>query len=313
MDIKKLIESAISQLAYNESIASMVAKLQVISKLLKNEEFESWVNTEFINGYDISKVPEYRKVNVSSVIATFVSYQRGRCMHYTNSEIPIINLGIELHDKITNVSIIQTVTSIDQILMDNRGDIHLALSQYEKLLVQHKILKNCDIMEISKVVPREYFLEIVSTAKTELLNVFLELNEIMFENELNFNIMEKKDEISQIVNHTINTGVYVTESATANINNSNVFGGTENSISFSDNFKNEVMELTEKIEELSKDVEVDRDDIAFEISKIRIQLEKGESPKLIKSAFNAIKGIASSVAADQISEVLNQSLPKISF
>lgn len=60
-------------------------------------------------------------------------------------------------------------------------------------------------------------------------------------------------------------------------------------------------------------MEVDRDDIAFEISKIKLQLEKGESPKLIKSAFNAIKGIASSVAADQITEVINQSLPNISF
>lgn len=313
MNIKKLIESVISQLAYNDSITSMVAKLQVISKLLNNEEFKSWISTEFINGYNISKIPEYRNVSVSSVISTFVSYQGGRRAHYINSEIPIINLGVELYDEIANVAIIQTVTSIDQILIDNKGDIHLSLSQYEKLLIQQKILKNCDIMEISKIVPREYFQDIVSKAKTKLLDLFLELNETVFDNEINFSIMEKKEEISQIVNHTINTGVYITENATANINNSNMVGGNGHNISFSDNFKKQVFELTEKIEELSKDVEVDRDDIAFEISKIRMQLENGESPKLIKSAFNAIKGIASSVAADQITQVLNQSLPNISF
>ena len=77
------------------------------------------------------------------------------------------------------------------------------------------------------------------------------------------------------------------------------------------------MELTEKIENLAEDVEIDRDDIAFEISKIKIALEKEDSPKLIKSAFNAIKGITASiagnVAANEITEVINHSLPNINF
>lgn len=44
--------------------------------------------------------------------------------------------------------------------------------------------------------------------------------------------MENKDKISQIVNHTINTGVYISENSTANINDSTVQGGSNNTFSF---------------------------------------------------------------------------------
>lgn len=315
MNIKKIIESVIYQLANNESISSIVPKLQVISKLLKNEEFKIWIDNEFIYGYaEESEIPDHRNVKMSSIIASFLHHQGfGRILQYSNFEVPIINLGIENYKEIAYIPVRQTVFSIDRILTENKGDIHLSLTEYEKLLIQQKILQNCEISHINKIISREYFLNIISKANAKLLDMFLELNETVFENEINFNIMEKKEEISQIVNHTINTGVYITENSTANIKDSNILGGSNNHFGFSDDFKKQILELMEKVEELSKDVEVDRDDIAFEISKIKLQLEKGESPKLIKSAFNAIKGIASSVAADQITEVINQSLPNISF
>ena len=44
------------------------------------------------------------------------------------------------------------------------------------------------------------------------------------------------------------------------------------------------MHILRKIERLAEDIEVDRDDIAFEISKIKLELQKEESPQLIKSA-----------------------------
>jgi hypothetical protein len=122
------------------------------------------------------------------------------------------------------------VFSIERILAENKVNIHLSLNQYEKLLIQKKILENCEISQIHKIISREYFLNIISKANAKLLDLFLELNETVFENEINFNIMEKKEEISHIVNHTINIGVYITESSTANINDSNVLGGTNNQI-----------------------------------------------------------------------------------
>ena len=197
------------------------------------------------------------------------------------------------------------------ILSENEGNLHLHLNNYEKLQIQNKILTDCEISSIHKILPRHTFQEVINKTKAKLLDLFLELNETVFNNEINFNVMEKKKEISQIVNHTINTGIYISDNSSANIQNSNIIGGSQNN--FSEDFKKNVLELTEKIERLAEDIEVDRDDIAFEISKIKLELQKEESPQLIKSAFNAIKGIASNVAANEISDVINQGFQNINF
>ncbi|WP_313101558.1 hypothetical protein [Epilithonimonas sp.] len=315
MDVKKLIEDVISHLAENDSLSVVVPKLQVISKLLKNEKLQLWIESEFIYGYkDNQDIPDYRKIFVSNVKASFLLHQGfGKMMQYTNWDVPISNLGMDHYREFMNLEVKQTVFAVERILDENEGNIHLSLTAYEKLLVQQKILDNCEISNIYKVVSRTYFLDIVSTTKAKLLDLFLELNESIFNNEINFNVMEKKEKISQIVNHTINTGVYVADGSTANIQNSNVVGGSQNEVHLSEEFKDQVLALAEKIEELAKDVETDREDIAFEISKIKLGLQKDESPKLIKSAFNAIKGIASSIAANEITEVINNSLPNINF
>jgi len=74
-----------------------------------------------------------------------------------------------------------------------------------------------------------------------------------------------------------------------------------------------VLNLTAKIEQLAKDLDEERDEIAFEICKIKLALEKKESPKIIKSAFNAIKGIVTNVVSTEITDLLTTELPKINF
>ncbi len=232
-------------------------------------------------------------------------------IQYTNFDVPISNLGMTKYLEFSEIKIRETVFSIEQILSENEGNLHLNLNDYEKLQIQNKILTDCEISSIHKILPRHTFQEVINKTKAKLLDLFLELNETVFNNEINFNVMEKKKEISQIVNHTINTGIYISDNSSANIQNSNIIGGSQNN--FSEDFKKNVLELTEKIERLAEDIEVDRDDIAFEISKIKLELQKEESPQLIKSAFNAIKGIASNVAANEISDVINQGFQNINF
>lgn len=315
MDVKKLIEEVIYDLANNDSLSSTVTKLQVISKLLKNKDFQAWIESEFIYGYpNDSDVADYRKIKVSNVKASFLLHQPyGRITQYTNFDVPISNLGLEKYEEFCNLSVRENVFAIEEILLENKGNLHLSLNAYEKLLIQQNILTDCEISNINKIVPRQYFKNIVSTSKAKLLDTFLELNETVFNNEINFNMMEKKEEIAQIVNHTINAGVYLGENSNANINDSNVIVGSNNQIHFSEVFKKSVLELAEKVEELSKEIDVDREDIAFEITNIKLELENGKSPKVIKSAFNAIKGIASSIAANEITEVINHGFQSINF
>lgn len=315
MDIKGLIEGIIYDLANNIPLSSVVSKIQVVSKLIKNDTFKSWIENEFIYGYSSNlQLPDYRQIWATNVKASFLHHQGfGRILQYSHFDVPIANLGTDSYQKTMSISFKETVSALEQILIENKKNLTISLTAYEKLLVQKNILIDCEISTIYKEISRYDLQNIINTAKAKLLDIFIELNETVFDNELNFNKMERKDKISQIVNQTINTGVYIGENSKAHIQDSTVVGGTENNVKFSNDFQKDIMDLVNKIEEISKDIEIDREDIAFEISKIKLALDKGESTKLIKSAFNAIKGVASNVAANGITDLLNNTLPNIKF
>lgn len=319
MNIKSLIEDIIVGMANNEPLANLVSKIQVISKLIKNEEFKTWVDNEFIYGYSTGNdLPEYRNVHCLSVKASFVHHLAfGRMMQYTNFEVPILNLGPDKYKEVMLIPFKETIVALDQMMLQQEGNIHYSLTGYEKYLIQQKILQDCEISNIYKLISRYSITNIIDQAKAKLLDTFIELNDSIFNNEINFNLMEKKEEIAKIVNHTINAGVYISDNSSANIQDTNIVGGSNNNTQFSENFEKDVLNLSAKIEQLAKDLDDERDEIAFEINKIKLALEKKESPKIIKSAFNAIKGITvgivENVAANEITELLNNTLPNIIF
>ncbi|MFV0172285.1 hypothetical protein OBK12_11410 [Empedobacter falsenii] len=315
MDIKSLIEDIIVGMANNEPLANLVSKIQVVSKLLKNDEFKTWVDNEFIYGYNAkSDLPEYRNINVLAVKASFVQHLGlGRMMQYTNFEVPILNLGSDKYKEVMQIPFKETIVALDQMMLQQKGNIHYSLNGYEKYLIQQKILQDCEVSNIYKIISRYSITNIIDQAKAKLLDTFIELNDSVFNNELNFNLMEKKEDIAKIVHQTINTGVYISDNSSANIQDTNIIGGSNNNTQFNENFEKDVLNLTAKIEQLAKDLDEERDDIAFEISKIKLALEKKESPKIIKSAFNAIKGIVTNVVSTEITDLLTTELPKINF
>lgn len=315
MDIKSLIEDIIVGMANNEPLANLVSKIQVVSKLLKNDEFKTWVDNEFIYGYNAkSDLPEYRNINVLAVKASFVQHLGlGRMMQYTNFEVPILNLGSDKYKEVMQIPFKETIVALDQMMLQQKGNIHYSLNGYEKYLIQQKILQDCEVSNIYKIISRYSITNIIDQAKAKLLDTFIELNDSVFNNEIDFNLMEKKEDIAKIVHQTINTGVYISDNSSANIQDTNIIGGSNNNTQFNENFEKDVLNLTAKIEELAKDLDDERDDIAFEICKIKLALEKKESPKIIKSAFNAIKGIVTNVVSTEITDLLTTELPKINF
>ncbi|MFN3021347.1 hypothetical protein ACK1KB_10215 [Chryseobacterium sp. TY3] len=319
MNIKSLIEDIIVGMANNEPLANLVSKIQVVSKLLKNEEFKTWVDNEFIYGYNTEDdLPVYRNIHVLAVKASFVQHLGlGRMKQYTNFEVPILNLGPDKYKEVMQIPFKETVVALDQMMLQQKGNIHYSLTGYEKYLIQQKILQDCEVSNIYKIISRYSITNIIDQAKAKLLDTFIELNDSVFNNEIDFNLMEKKEDIAKIVHQTINTGVYISDNSSANIQDTNIIGGSNNNTQFNENFEKDVLNLTAKIEQLAKDLDEERDEIAFEISKIKLALEKKESPKIIKSAFNAIKGITigivENVAANKITDLLNNTLPNIIF
>ncbi len=309
INVKKLIEEVISDLANNESICMVSNKVQIISRLLKNKKFTDWVNSEFVNGYeDKATLPKYRKSTITGVYADFIVPHGFGMMQYKNTEIPIANLGRKNYEQITMVKIKDSLSIIQSALEGKREDIAYSLTPYEIRMIQ-SIMPDCQIMQIHKIVSRQFFERIIQTAKNTLIDVFMEFNDSLFNKEINFNVMNKEREIESIVNKTINTGVYVEEKGTANINDSTIFGGNFNSVTFNMKAREELKVITDKIEELAHDIDFDREDLVTEIVRIRMELDNQyQQPKVIKSAFNAIKGIVIGVAANRITTLVDSAL-----
>lgn len=126
--------------------------------------------------------------------------------------------------------------------------------------------------------------------------------------ELDFDIMNKKKEVDRIVSHTINAGVYM-ENSSAKIDNTQITVGDNNTISISSHDKEMLNKILGEIEKINESTGVNNQEIKDEILNIRNEIEqKNQKPKLVKSSLNAIKGIAYSIAANQIVQLANQGL-----
>ena len=98
MNVKILIEDVIINLANNCPIESISSKVQVISRLLKNDKFRHWVDGEFVYGYKSNKeLPEYRILYIAGVRASYIAPGFGGVIRYTNQQIPIENLGEDIY------------------------------------------------------------------------------------------------------------------------------------------------------------------------------------------------------------------------
>lgn len=74
MNIKQLIEDVITNLANNSPLESVSSKVQVISRLLKNDKFKKWVDCEFVYGYKFEdEIPNYRVLYIIGVQADYIA------------------------------------------------------------------------------------------------------------------------------------------------------------------------------------------------------------------------------------------------
>jgi hypothetical protein len=306
INVKEFIEDVIKDLAENKPLDSVVSKVQVISRFLKNDKFKEWVDNEFTKGYTKnSEVPTYRKFFVTGVNATYLAYGFGGAVIYPNQQVPLVNLGAKRYREIAEITIKDTISIIQQSIIPNEN-IHLALHPYETSYIQ-ELLDGCQIMNMYKVVSNQQFQNIIDQTKAILIDFFLELDEKILENEIDFNVMNKKEEIERIVNNTIHTGVYV--AGDAKISDSNIVGGTNNKVRINTIDKSELINIVKQIEILTKEIDVDRIDIADAILSIHEELNnKIPRPKFLKTAFISLKAIGTGVIANKITPLVDSAI-----
>lgn len=309
MDIKKLIEDVITALANNFTLDSVSSRVQVISRLLKNDRFRKWVDCEFVHGYKSDEeTPEYRIMYIAGVRASYVAPAGfGSMVKYTNQQIPIENLGAERYKKIAKIYVWDTVSIIQNAIKPDE-DIYLAVGPHESADIQ-EVLGHCQIMNMYKVVSSQQYQRIVDKTKATLIDFFLELNETILDNEIDFNVMTKKNDIERIVNNTIYASVVNTGEGSVAISDSTVVGGKDNQVSISSDVKQQLNNIISQIEALAQEVDDDRTDIAEAIIAVKEELNADRiHTTFLRLAFNAIKGAISGLADTGIEKLAEQAI-----
>lgn len=314
LNLKSTIESIIEDLSNNRDIREFALKIQMVANKLKNPEFSVWVKNE-LEGYgDVKNLPPHRLLSTHILATVAVSQGFGGIMTMKNHRMPLSTLGdTDVIKMLTTVRVVDSVIALEErtkIEIKKNSTFGCALNEWEILQIS-KIYENSVINSAHKVIDITDFKNIIYKFKSTLLEIFMEFDEKIFNDELNFDVMTKRQEIKKVVNQTINAGQCFNNSSVI-LNDSPITMGDNNTVSISNQRKEELKGIIDKIETLSKNIESDREDIATEVAKIRLELDNTiQRPKVLRSAFNSLKGISTGIAANFLTPIIDEALSKL--
>ncbi len=160
--IKELANKEVSlEVAFN--------RLLIIASDLNNDDLVNWATNE-LNGYSKdSKVPKYREGKMGHIVYSGIN---GR-MQVNNQPLPLSIFDKELLDYIRINYFDQDIATIEQFAFGDNGNIGLDLTDLAGI-VYKKTSIQC--IKISMQFPKEIFIGLLSTIRTKLLKVFIELD-----------------------------------------------------------------------------------------------------------------------------------------
>lgn len=160
--IKELANKEVSlEVAFN--------RLLIIASDLKNQDLIDWATNE-LNGYPKdSKIPKYREGKMGHVVYSGIN---GR-MQVNNQPLPLSIFDKELLECIKVNYFDQDIATIEQFAFGNNGEIGLDLTELSGI-VYKKTSIQC--LKITMQFPKEIFIGLLSTIRTKLLKVFIELD-----------------------------------------------------------------------------------------------------------------------------------------
>jgi predicted transcriptional regulator len=306
LSVRGMIESILQDMAENRPVDSYVLKIQMVSKMLKNEKLSSWIDKE-LNGYEeINELPPYRVLK-TQIIANLIIDHGIKAAKLTNHEMPLYVLGTEKADELSTLYIKDPIIKLCK-LTKLKG---YSLSNYEKHWLS-TIYEYSNILSAYKPVSLSNIDVIIHKFKSTLLDIFMELNDTIFNDEIDFDIMAKRTQIEKIVNQTINAGIVNMGNGYLNANDSTNIGGQNNSVVINNKLKDEIERVVAQIKEVAETFVDEKEEVLTELARIRIQLNK-PSPKIstISSAFQTINAILIGVAGNMATPVVIESVKHV--
>ena len=162
----------------------------------------------------------------------------------------------------------------------------MSLSPYEMSLVQ-KVIGEAHIRSAHKIIPPSVFQHIIDNVQNRIIDLFMDLNEKVFNGELDFTSSQGKKEITQVVNNYINAGVVNTGSgsidASYSTNTLNING------TLNDDVKEKLNSIVSEIEKIASDHADWLKDISQELLDIHSELNSATpQPKVLAKSFKAL-------------------------
>lgn len=299
--MKEIINKIIQDLGDDKPIKGILLKAQIVASKLGNNDFEMWIRNEQ-NGYpDAENLPDYRILNAivkANVSQPFVGM-------YQNIIIPqgIFDNAI-INDCMSHVCIVHSLNEIENIGSSQKtGNVSInspsmAYTEVNKY-VSGNVEKVWQEFSVSSLVC------IVDKFKSKLLSFFLDLDE-KIDAGIDFSKIEGQKVISNIMNN------YYINSVVANIGDGNVNTGnisdSDLTLYISDQDQKEKLQsvISQLVEKAS---DIDNSDLKMAIDTIKEECNKPSwGKKTLKLALNAIQGIATGIAANQLTPIVTQAL-----
>lgn len=298
LDIKAAIESVVYDLTYGAELSLVLMKVQAIASKFENERLRNWYKNE-IEGYrDNNNIPDYRKITAESY-ADIILFGGARVMLPIDiSKIP----DESIRELLTKAIIAKPLCEVEALSYCGEETIKLDLTSFLGQYIQVTLYPIHNVLSVYQVISKAAVKNILQRTKSTLLDLFLEMDKLQFDDTIDFNVMNTK--IDKIMNKIINTTTYSEGDTTFHMTGTANTVGSGNTINLNTEQVQKLREIADQIEVLSVDVEADRESIAEEVAKIRIELDGKKNPKIIRSAFNAIKGILVGVAANKITDLI---------
>lgn len=284
MDIKKLIEEVLTDLGNNKSLTDVSSKIQIIVRLLGDDKLRKWYNCEFVSGYRSEELPDYRKSKAADIKANYMTPQGFGALHMPNQSVPVMNLGVEKYNQIMTIEIKENVSSIVEY-SKHPENMAMTLSPYEKGLIQ-KVLGYAQIIGVHKVVPPSVFQTIIDNVQNRIIDLFMDLNDRVFNGEIDITSSQGKKEMQQVINN-YTASIIQMGNGTIDAANSTMVGNLVGS--FHDADREKLRSIVDEIEKITIENKGNIAEIAQDISDIRTELQSSApQPKELKKSFKAL-------------------------
>lgn len=305
MDTKKLIEEVLTDLGNNKPLTDVSSKIQIIVRLLGDDKLKSWYDCEFVKGYHDEELPQYRISQAAEIKADYLEPRGFNILAVSGQNVPVANLGLDKYTQIMTIKFKDTIPSIIEY-SKHPSQVSMSLSPYEQVLVQ-EVLGQVQIQSVHKVISPSVFQTIIDNVQGRIIDLFIDLDEKVFNGELDIHSGEAIKEIQQVITNNITAAIVQTAPGTINANNSTIATNIENSVN--DDTKQKLNVLVDQIEQIAKDNDEEFNDIAQEIVDIRSELQSASpQPKLLKRAFKALSWGSSTACKALIEELVEKAV-----